>query len=70
MKSPPDKLGLTVLARNNFDGLEYLHILQGKNEIIDEVYQEEELTTSFIIEPGAGFNDLVGDADDIQMSVK
>jgi hypothetical protein len=37
---------------------------------IDEVYQEEELTTSFIIEPGAGFNDLVGDADDIQMSVK
>jgi hypothetical protein len=37
MKSPPDKLGLTVLTRNNFDGLEYLHILQGKNEIIDEL---------------------------------
>jgi hypothetical protein len=37
---------------------------------IDEVYQDEELTTSFIIEPGVGFNDLAGDADDIQMSVK
>jgi hypothetical protein len=22
---------------NNFDGLEYLHILQGKNEVIDEL---------------------------------
>jgi hypothetical protein len=22
---------------NNFDGLEYLHILQGKNEVVDEL---------------------------------
>jgi hypothetical protein len=32
---------------------------------VDEVYQEEELPTSFIIKPGPGLNDLVGDADDI-----
>jgi hypothetical protein len=36
---------------------------------IDEVYQEEELTPSFIIDPGAGLNDLVGDADDIEMPI-
>jgi hypothetical protein len=32
---------------------------------IDEVYQEEELTASFIVELGGGLDDLVGDADDI-----
>jgi hypothetical protein len=37
---------------------------------VDEVYQEEELSASFIIDPDVGFNDLVGDADDIQMHVK
>jgi hypothetical protein len=36
---------------------------------IDEVYQEEELSTSFIINPSAGLDDLVGDVDDIQMHV-
>jgi hypothetical protein len=36
----------------------------------DGVYQEEELSSSFIVDPGAGLNDLVGDVDDIQMSVK
>jgi hypothetical protein len=36
---------------------------------VDEVYQEEELAPSFIVNPGAGLNDLVGDADDIEMSV-
>jgi hypothetical protein len=35
----------------------------------DGVYQKEELPASFIIDPGAGLDDLVGDADDIQMSV-
>jgi hypothetical protein len=35
---------------------------------IDEVYQEEELPTSFVANPGAELDDLVGDADDIQMS--
>jgi hypothetical protein len=24
-------------SENNFDGLEYMHILQGKNEIMDEL---------------------------------
>jgi hypothetical protein len=37
---------------------------------VDEVYQEEELSASFIIDPSAGLNDLVGDIDDIQMQVK
>jgi hypothetical protein len=32
------------------------------NDDIDEVYQEEELPPSFIVDPGAGLNDLVGDA--------
>jgi hypothetical protein len=36
---------------------------------IDEVYQEEELSTSFIINPSAGLDDLVRDVDDIQMHV-
>jgi hypothetical protein len=32
------------------------------NDDIDEVYQEEELTPSFVVDPGAGLNDLVEDA--------
>jgi hypothetical protein len=36
---------------------------------VDEVYQEEELPPSFVIDPGAGLDDLVGDADDIEMPV-
>jgi hypothetical protein len=32
---------------------------------VDEVYQEEELPPSFIVNPDAGLNDLVGDDDDI-----
>jgi hypothetical protein len=36
---------------------------------VDEVYQEEELLPSFIVDLGAGLDDLVGDADDIEMSV-
>jgi hypothetical protein len=36
---------------------------------IDEVYQEEELPPSFIVDPGARFDDLVGDANDIEMSI-
>jgi hypothetical protein len=36
----------------------------------DGVYQEEELSSSFIVDPDVGLNDLVGDVDDIQMSVK
>jgi hypothetical protein len=37
---------------------------------IDEVYQEEELPASFIVDSCSGLNDLVGDGADIQMHVK
>jgi hypothetical protein len=40
------------------------------NDDIDEVYQEEELTTSFLIEPGVRLDDLVWDADEIQITLK
>jgi hypothetical protein len=36
---------------------------------VDEVYQEEELPPSFIINPGAGLDDLEGDANHIEMAV-
>jgi hypothetical protein len=36
---------------------------------VDEVYQEEELPPSFIVDPGAELDDLVGDADDIEMPI-
>jgi hypothetical protein len=36
---------------------------------VDEVYQEEELSASFIVDPGVGLSDLVGDADDIEMPI-
>jgi hypothetical protein len=36
---------------------------------IDEVNQEEELPPSFIVNSGAGLNDVVGDGDDIEMSI-
>jgi hypothetical protein len=36
---------------------------------VDEVYQEKELPPSFVIDPGVGLDDLVGDADDIEMHV-
>jgi hypothetical protein len=36
---------------------------------VDEVYQEEESPPSFVVDPGAGLDDLVGYANDIEMSV-
>jgi hypothetical protein len=39
------------------------------NDDIDEVYQEEELPTSFIFDPGVGLDDLVGDTNGIKMPV-
>jgi hypothetical protein len=33
--------------------------------VINEVYQEEELPTSFVVESDLGLNHLVGDADDL-----
>jgi hypothetical protein len=35
---------------------------------VDEVYQEE-LPPSFVVDPGVGLDNLVGDADDIEMPV-
>jgi hypothetical protein len=37
---------------------------------VDEVYKEEELPTSFAVEPGLGLDDLCRDADDIQTPEK
>jgi hypothetical protein len=37
---------------------------------VDKVYQEQELSASFIINPSVGVGDLIGDADDIHMPVK
>jgi hypothetical protein len=39
------------------------------NDDVDDVYQDEELPPSFTIDPGAGLDDLVGHADDIEMHV-
>jgi hypothetical protein len=36
---------------------------------VDEVCQEEELPPSFIVDPGARLDDLVGDVDDIEMPI-
>jgi hypothetical protein len=46
------------------------HDTPALHEEVDEVYQEEELLASFIIEPDTGFDDLVGDVDDIQTPQK
>jgi len=37
---------------------------------VDEVFQEEELPTSFVIEPGVKLNFLVGDSEDINFPNK
>jgi hypothetical protein len=46
------------------------HDTQALDGLVDEVYQEDELPTSFIVEPSPRFDYLVGDADDIQTSLK
>jgi hypothetical protein len=35
------------------------------DEHVDEIYQEEELPTSFVVEPGATLDSLVGDGVDV-----
>jgi hypothetical protein len=37
---------------------------------VNEIYQEEELSASFVVEPSLGLDDLVGDTDDIQTPEK
>jgi hypothetical protein len=36
---------------------------------VDEVYHEEESPPSFVVDPSAGLNDLMGDDVDIEMPV-
>jgi hypothetical protein len=37
---------------------------------VDEIYQEEELLTSFVIEPSATLDSLVGDGADVTVLLK
>ena len=37
---------------------------------VDEIYQDEELPTSFDVEPGTGIDNLVGDLEDIHVPEK
>jgi hypothetical protein len=50
------------------DNAEY-HDTPTLNDDVDEVYQEEESPPSLIIDPSAGLDDLVGDADDIELCI-
>jgi hypothetical protein len=45
------------------------HDTPSLDDDVDEVYQEEELPPSFIVDSGAWLDDLVGDADDIEMPI-
>jgi hypothetical protein len=40
------------------------------DEQVDEIYHEEELPTSFVIEPGAALDSLVGDGADVTVLQK
>jgi hypothetical protein len=40
------------------------------DEQVDEIYQEEELSTSFVIEPNAALDSLVGDGVDVTILQK
>jgi hypothetical protein len=40
------------------------------DEQVDEIYQEEELPNSFVVEPGAALDSLDGDGDDVTILQK
>jgi hypothetical protein len=40
------------------------------DEQVDEIYQEEELPTSFVVEPSVALDSLVGDGDDVTVLQK
>jgi hypothetical protein len=40
------------------------------DEEVDEIYREEELPTSFVVEPGVVLDSLVGDGDDVTILQK
>jgi hypothetical protein len=37
---------------------------------VDEIYQEEELSTSIVVKPSAALDSLVGDGDDVTVLQK
>jgi hypothetical protein len=45
------------------------HDIPTLDDDIDKVYQKEKLSPSFVIDPGAGLDDLVGDVNDVEMPV-
>jgi hypothetical protein len=45
------------------------HDTSALDDDVDKVSQEEELSPSFVVGPGAGLDELVGDTNDIEMSV-
>jgi hypothetical protein len=56
---PHERLSTPTDAAYHFD-----------DEQVDEIYQEEELPTSFIIEPSATLNSLVEDGADVTILQK
>jgi hypothetical protein len=40
------------------------------DEQVDDIYQEEELPTSLVVEPGAALDSLVGDGADVTILQK
>jgi hypothetical protein len=40
------------------------------DEHVDEIYQKEELSTSFVVEPGVALDSLVGDGVDVTVLQK
>jgi hypothetical protein len=52
--NPREWLYTPTDAANHFD-----------DEYVDEIYQEEELPTSFVIEPGVALDSLVGDGANV-----
>jgi hypothetical protein len=57
--NPHEQLYTPIEAAYHFD-----------DEQVDEIYQEEELQTHFIIKPGATLNSLVGDGADVTVLQK
>jgi hypothetical protein len=57
--NPHERLHTLTNATYHFD-----------DEQVDEIYQEEELPTSFVIEPDAALDSLVGDGVDVTVLQK
>jgi hypothetical protein len=57
--NPHERLYTTIDVAYHFD-----------DEQVDEIYQEEELPTSFVVEPGAALDSLVGDGANVTVLQK